>query len=130
MDCSAPMAGAKKSSDERELDPKTKKILARLKKAREARGLSQARVAELAQVETSYVGLVERRKRIPSLPVLLRLAEAVGVAPAEFFSDAGLPPPRDPVELEELRALLLGWSRDQQRALLRIAKQIDRVRQR
>lgn len=124
------MAGAKKSGGGRRLDPKTRSILTRLKKAREARELSQAAVAELAEVETSYIGLLERQQRVPSLDVLFRIAEAVGVPPSELLSDADIPPPRDPAEVEELRALIYRWPKEQQRALLAIAKQIERVRQR
>ncbi len=108
----------------------TKKAVKRLRARREQLGLSQATVAERVGVNSSYIGLLERGERTPSLDVLLRASEAVGMTPAEVFADVAPPTPKEPGEIAELRALLASWSTDHRRALLRIARELDRVRER
>lgn len=130
MDFPEGMAAQKRKSEgERELDPTTRRVLARLKKARVARGLSQAQVAEAAHVETSYVGLVERNERVPSLPVLFRLAAAVGLAPAELLAEAGPVTIKESTELAQLRALVEGWPAEHRKILLQVARQLARLRE-
>jgi transcriptional regulator with XRE-family HTH domain len=48
-----------------------------LKAAREQKGLSQEALAELAEVDRTYVSMVERGKRQPTLGVAKRLADAL-----------------------------------------------------
>jgi transcriptional regulator with XRE-family HTH domain len=61
------------------------KFAAHLRELREKRGLSQTRLAELAGLNRNYVGDVERGKRNPCLDNILKLAEALDVAPSELF---------------------------------------------
>lgn len=56
-----------------------------LRELREQRDLSQTRLSELAGLNRNYVGDVERGRRNPCLDNILKLAEALGVAPAELF---------------------------------------------
>jgi transcriptional regulator with XRE-family HTH domain len=50
-----------------------------LREYREAEGLSQETLADKAGVHRTYVGLVERGQRNPTLEVGLRLATALGL---------------------------------------------------
>ncbi|MGC5342936.1 helix-turn-helix domain-containing protein [Streptomyces sp. DT171] len=52
---------------------------------REARGLSQEGLAELAGLHRTYVGSVERGERNVSLVNIHRLARALNVASAELL---------------------------------------------
>jgi transcriptional regulator with XRE-family HTH domain len=61
------------------------KFAAHLRELREKRELSQTRLAELAGLNRNYVGDVERGKRNPCLDNILKLAEALNVAPSELF---------------------------------------------
>jgi len=57
-----------------------------IRKLREERGLTQAEVAERADVTKQYVTMLERgARKTPSLPVLKRLARALGVPVAELL---------------------------------------------
>ena len=56
-----------------------------LRELREARDLSQTQLSDLAGLNRNYVGDVERGRRNPCLDNIIRLAEALNVAPAELF---------------------------------------------
>jgi transcriptional regulator with XRE-family HTH domain len=57
-----------------------------IRRLREARGLTQAEVAERANVKKQYVTMLERgARKNPSLPVLKRIAKALGVPVTELL---------------------------------------------
>ena len=64
----------------------------RLKNLREHRGLSQRRLAALAGVSNATVSLIEHGRTDPSLGLLRRILDALGVSFAEFFAAAPLAP--------------------------------------
>lgn len=51
-------------------------------------GISQERLAELAQVERAYVSALERGKRNPTLLTQQRLAGALGLSLHQLIADA------------------------------------------
>ncbi|MFS8976865.1 helix-turn-helix transcriptional regulator [Cupriavidus necator] len=61
-----------------------------IRRARIKKGLSQERLALLADVDRSYMGRVERGDNVIALLTLARLAEALGVSMSELMADAGL----------------------------------------
>lgn len=71
-----------------------------IRKRRRACGWSQEHLAELAEVSTHFVGLIERGRELPSLTTLLNLAEVLGVS----FEDLVRATPR-PEEAWEVNAL-------------------------
>lgn len=57
-----------------------------LKRLREARGWSQPKLAKEAKVSQAYLAELERStKKNPSLPILRRLAKALGVPVGELL---------------------------------------------
>ena len=48
------------------------------------RGLSQERLAEMADVHRTYVSMVERGVNAPSLPTVFALARALGLDPEDL----------------------------------------------
>jgi len=52
-----------------------------LREARSSAGLSQEELAFHADVDRTFVGLLENAKRQPSISVLFAMASAVGLAP-------------------------------------------------
>jgi transcriptional regulator with XRE-family HTH domain len=54
---------------------------------REKRGLTQEELAERAEVSATYIGYIERGDNVPTLIVILQLASALSVRPAELLRD-------------------------------------------
>jgi transcriptional regulator with XRE-family HTH domain len=59
-----------------------------IRRRREQKGLSQEALAEGAGVHHTYVGLVERGKRKPTLDVAARLASALGRKLSTLIAEA------------------------------------------
>lgn len=57
-----------------------------VRELRRAAGLSQEEPADLAELDRSYVGCIERGERNLSIENVCKLAKAIGVSPADFFS--------------------------------------------
>jgi len=69
--------------------PSARRIFAEnLRKARQAKGLSQEDLAELANLHRTYVGSVERAERNVSIDNMERLAAAVGVTLPELLRES------------------------------------------
>ncbi len=58
----------------------------RVRELRKNAGFTQEELADAAELDRSYVGSVERGERNLSIENVCRLANAIGVSPAEFFS--------------------------------------------
>ena len=59
----------------------------RLKQLRKDKKLTQEEVAEKLQLHNSYIGLLERGERIPSLITLDKIAKFFGVKPADLIME-------------------------------------------
>jgi transcriptional regulator with XRE-family HTH domain len=59
-----------------------------VKRHREKSGLSRAALAERAGLHQTYVGLLEREARSPSLDTAKALAEALGLPLARMIAEA------------------------------------------
>ena len=57
-----------------------------LRKAREAAGLTQEKLSFEAGLDRTYISLLENDKHSPSLDVLLRICDAVGVTASELIA--------------------------------------------
>ena len=57
-----------------------------IKKYRKIRGFSQEKLAEKAGTSTTHIGMVEIGKKFPSVNMLEKIAEALGIDTPELFS--------------------------------------------
>lgn len=57
----------------------------RVKALREAQGLSQEKLAERSELHRTYIGMVERLERNPSLICIHKIANGLGVHITELF---------------------------------------------
>lgn len=60
---------------------------ANILKFRKRRGLSQEELAVDAEIDVTYLRGIERGRRNPSLMVMVRLADQLGVHPTKLFQD-------------------------------------------
>ncbi|MCL2206118.1 MAG: helix-turn-helix domain-containing protein [Treponema sp.] len=56
-----------------------------LKQFRQARGWSQAYLAEKTETSTNYIGMLENTIKFPSSEMIHKLAYALGIDPTVFF---------------------------------------------
>lgn len=59
-----------------------------LRRVRESQSTSQEKLAESAEIDRTYVSMIERGKRNPTLEIANRLAEALGVKLSELIRRA------------------------------------------
>ena len=65
-----------------------RRIVARnLRRLRQDRGLSQEDLADRAEINRNYVGMIERCENAATVDTLEKLAAALGAKPAEFFQE-------------------------------------------
>jgi transcriptional regulator with XRE-family HTH domain len=57
-----------------------------LREAREAAGLTQTQLAEKADVHRTYVSMLERNEKSPTLDVFFRLCKALKVSPSKMMA--------------------------------------------
>jgi transcriptional regulator with XRE-family HTH domain len=57
-----------------------------LRKAREEAGLTQEKLAFAAGLDRTYISQLEHDKKSPTLDVLFRICDAIGIAAAELVA--------------------------------------------
>jgi transcriptional regulator with XRE-family HTH domain len=60
-----------------------------IRRHRNAKGLSQEKLAELAGLNRNYIGFVERAERSPRIVTIFRIAHALGLHPSELLGRMG-----------------------------------------
>lgn len=58
----------------------------RIAKLRKEKGLTQEKLAELCNIDISYIGQIERGLKTPSLKVLFRISNALSLKLEELLS--------------------------------------------
>ncbi len=61
-----------------------------IRRLREKRNLSQEDFAELADVHRTYVGMLERGEKSPTLGTVAAWARAFGLRPSDLLREVGL----------------------------------------
>jgi transcriptional regulator with XRE-family HTH domain len=62
-----------------------------IKERRYVLGISQAKLAEAANIATTYIAMIEIERKFPSVDVLERIARALEIDPTELFSKTCYP---------------------------------------
>jgi transcriptional regulator with XRE-family HTH domain len=63
-----------------------------IRRLRNQGGLSQEGLADACELDRTYISGIERGTRNPSLTNILKIADALGVRPAELFDQADADP--------------------------------------
>ncbi|MGO8844282.1 MAG: helix-turn-helix domain-containing protein [Methylocella sp.] len=61
------------------------RVARNLRMLRRAKGLSQEELADRAEINRNYVGMLEREEHAATVDMLEKLADVLGVDPIEFF---------------------------------------------
>lgn len=61
---------------------------ATLREIRESKGISQEKLAELSELDRTYISLVERGKRVPLLTTMVKIAKGLGIPLSELIVGA------------------------------------------
>ncbi|HEX7830648.1 MAG TPA: helix-turn-helix transcriptional regulator [Thermoanaerobaculia bacterium] len=56
-----------------------------VRELREGRGWTQEQLAERSDMNASYLGFVERGDNVPTLTIIIQIAEGLGVEPADLL---------------------------------------------
>jgi len=67
-----------------------RKIGHAIRSVRESLGLSQEKLAELADVHRNYIGLVERGEQNLTVDMFIRIAKPLDRSPSKLMAEAGL----------------------------------------
>lgn len=59
-----------------------------VRRFRKEKRMSQERLAHAAEIDLRYLGGIERGEHNPSVAVLGRIADALGVHPRDFFDES------------------------------------------
>jgi len=93
---------------------------ARIRKIRDALGLSRETVAERAGIDAPYLGEIERGEKWPALWMSRSIARVLGVSPARFFefeeATEDAPPP------DKLKRFLESRTPEEQNRVLHVVK--------
>ena len=60
---------------------------ANVRRFRNDRGLTQEQLGEKAGISSTYVSKVERSVSFPTLDIIVKIAEALEISPAELFNE-------------------------------------------
>jgi len=66
-------------------------LAANIRNRRQLLGLSQVKLAEIANISPAYIAMIELEKKFPSDGVLERIAAALKIDPADLFSKSCFP---------------------------------------
>jgi len=68
-------------------DPIGESFGAVVRRLRESHGWTQEELAERADMSATYLGFVERGENVPTLTIILKLADALRVTPGRMVDD-------------------------------------------
>lgn len=78
----------------------------RVRELRLQNHLSQEQLALTAEITTAYLGQIERNQKNPTVSVVAKLCNALGIQLSEFFSEEPLPQKNlDPITMQILYQL-------------------------
>lgn len=111
-------------------DSLQKRLGTKVRSLRKAKGLSIGKVADVADLDVSFLGQIELGKRDPSLSSLVKIAKGLGVPVAEFFSD--MKPSKISIDekiIQEIGIVVHGRTESQKDDILAILKQLHDLEQ-
>ena len=100
----------------------------RLRYIRFSKGLSQEEVALRAEITTAYYGLVERNRKNPTVKILEKICQALGITLIEVFSQSQASSKEYDELTMQIISQLNGQSDEMKQVILNVIKQIVKLR--
>lgn len=99
----------------------------RIHELRINRGLSQEKLALRANITTTYLGLLERNQKNPTVKVIEQICSQLNISLSDFFSPS--PVPEKPVNTVSLQILaqISDRSADEKLLILQVIKDISKL---
>ena len=97
----------------------------RIRAVRKARGLSVRQLADLADVDTGFLGHMEAGRKLPGIETLVKIAGGLDVAPGELLATASRPASPQGLDAQaigQLKALLARRTPEQKKSVLAVLK--------
>jgi transcriptional regulator with XRE-family HTH domain len=106
-------------------------IGAKVRQLRKQAGLTLEALGDIADVHYSYIGMVERGRRQPSLKFLTKIADALGVPVAVLMGDTRREIRVDAADLlrRELLTLTQGLSAEELQKIVKVVKVVRTILQ-
>lgn len=102
----------------------------RVRKLRMKNQLSQEQLAFAAEITTAYLGQIERNEKNPTVLVISKICDALGIELSEFFSEETIPTQK----IDAVTIQILNQLRDQEEEdkiiILQIIKQALKLKKR
>jgi transcriptional regulator with XRE-family HTH domain len=101
-----------------------------MRRVRDRLGLTQAALAEKADVHEQFVSQLEREKRSPRIETLDAIAEALGLTPWDLLregADEAPAPKAKDVLAARIRAVVTAWPEAERQQLLDVLAALGRV---
>lgn len=95
----------------------------RIRESRTLKGLSQEALSELCELSPSYIGVIERADKKPSIETIVKIAVALGVSLDVLFADSLNIPSDDRVK--ELTPIIKGLDNNQFKLVTAVVKDIS-----
>lgn len=97
----------------------------RIRELRKARGLSQEELAFKANIATSFLGMIERSKKTPTIDTVEKIATALDISFEELFSfSQNTADNQEFSVIEKINFELKNRSFDEQETIYKLVKQI------
>ncbi len=71
-------------------NPVAKKLGITIRKLRDEAGMTQATLAEKADLKPNFIGEIERAEKVPSIDTVIRIARGLGVTGEKLLGHAKL----------------------------------------
>ena len=97
----------------------------RVRELRTKHGQSQEQLAFNADITPSYLGQIERNLKSPTVRVIERLCQSLGVSLADFFSTSPTSSDIDPISLQII-SQIANRSNEQKQHILGIVREVTK----
>lgn len=96
----------------------------RIRALRVQQGLSQEQLALRAEITTTYLGLIERNMKNPTVKIIEQLCSSLNIGLAEFFNLSEKPDDAIDTATAQILAQLCGLSQKEKEIILQIIKNV------